>query len=101
MKKKISKNTYINKNDYLCKRKNNIKLKIMLGCLFQVICLNTNCIYVYAKEREYDFLIKDRHMFDPINVYFNHILYQIMKLGILVLAICFLIVVIKKYFRRY
>ena len=41
------------------------------------------------------------NMFDPITDYLNHILYQITKLGILILIICFLIIIIKKHFRRY
>jgi hypothetical protein len=84
-----------------CRRKINTKLKIMFVIMFQVICLKTNCIYAHAKENEYDFLTKGGHMFDPINEYLNRFLYQITKLGILIFVICFLIIIIKKHFRRY
>lgn len=84
-----------------CRRKINTKLKIMFVFMFQIICLKTNCIYAHAKENEYDFLTKGGHMFDPINEYLNNILYQISKLGILILVICFLIIIIKKHFGRY
>ncbi len=100
--KKVSKDVYvINKNNYLCRRKINIKQKIMFGFVFQPICLMTNYIYTHAKEKEYDFLTKGGHMFDPINEYLNNILYQVAKLGILILVICFLLIIIKKHFRRY
>ena len=99
--KKISKNIYvINRNNHPNKRKINTKLKIMFGCVFPPICLMTNCIYAHAKENEYDFLTKGGHMFDPINEYLNDILYLIVKLGILIFIICFIIIIIKKHFRR-
>lgn len=102
--KKIGKDAYvINRNNHPSRRKINMKQKIMLGFVFQVMSLKMNCIYAYAKvkENEYDFLTKGGHMFDPITDYLNHILYQITKLGILILIICFLIMIIKKHFRRY
>lgn len=100
--KKVSKDVYvINKNNYLCRRKINIKQKIMFEFVFQPICLMTNYIYTQAKEKEFDFLKKGGHMFDPINEYITHFLYLIMKFGILILVICFLFMIIKKIFKRY
>lgn len=93
----------LNRKEYLLKKIKKLRPKVVLGVFFLVVNLKINYIYAYAKvkENEYDFLTKGGHMFDPITDYLNHILYQITKLGILILIICFLIIIIKKHFRRY